>query len=123
MKQDEARRESERQQALETGPTVTRRLLREEACWGLSEEEAAARQEAEDEERMTLQLKKINMGEKQRKKHYQALKDTAKLEQEEAEKYEQTLAAVYRQKRLQRLSPQLRQKIDLESQLRERIHI
>ena len=63
------------------------------------------------------------MGEKQRKHFYTQSKENKLLEAIEADKYEQMLASVYRRKRLERLSPEVRDKIDLERQFRERIHI
>ena len=98
-------------------------MLRHERHWGLTEEEIAAREASEDEERYKQQLREINMGEKQRKNFYTQSKENKLLEAIEADKYEQMLASVYRRKRLERLSPEVRDKIDLERQFRERIHI
>ena len=124
LEQDRAQRRRRQQlQALDTGPRVTRPLLRHERHWGLTEEEIAAREASEDEERYKQQLREINMGEKQRKNFYTQSKENKLLEAIEADKYEQMLASVYRRKRLERLSPEVRDKIDLERQFRERIHI
>lgn len=124
LEQDRAQRRRRQQlQALDTGPRVTRPLLRHERHWGLTEEEIAAQEASEDEERYKQQLREINMGEKQRKNFYTQSKENKLLEAIEADKYEQMLASVYRRKRLERLSPEVRDKIDLERQFRERIHI
>lgn len=112
-----------RQETASKGPKVTRPLLREERHWGMSEEEIAAEEASDWQRTVAEQTRIINFTDKQRKDHHKAYVDAREKRREEEERYERRLAEVYRQKRMQRLSKEVREKLDLERQFRERIHI
>ena len=100
-----------------------RPLLKRELRWHMTSEELDKMAATEREERIKQEERIMNFTDKQRRKYNEEMKERKREEEEATARYEAKLAHEYRKLRLQRLSPEVRDQIDLEERVRDPIHI
>ena len=123
----ETDRREQQEQAVQTHTSVTahvtRPLLTRELLWHMSQDEFD-RLQAQDRERRIKEAKRVmGFGDKQRRKYNEELKARRQEEREQEAIYEEMLAKEYRKQRLSRLSDEVRQQLDLDTEVRDRVHI